>query len=443
MIKTPVYQLELRLDGTLIGDVRRIAEDLKWVRRRTKAGVDEIGFRLNDIKFQEWCLARGTTINEMLRPFALDCRVIRNGIPLVGGFLATLPSYSPNGTSASLELKFDGYMNYLGGVYMYNATTKRPAGTFNGKMGALVDNWIKTAEARAEAAGKGFGLQMGYISDMAVVQYTFDNYKTIKDAIAERSDNTSGAGQFDVYFHPNRIYDVISDAEFGDIIQDYRVHYPAQLNGVSAVEISADEVQEIATSVIGVGDGEVSNIAAEHTAKTSFQTNSEAVMKYGYYETLVQQSSVTQQATLNTNTANELANASTVIWSPQVKLTGTQVAPVPDGEGKIWIGDTVTLFNEADLTGMTSGQFRVEELEVSVSSANAEDITPTLVNGPHSNNRSFTREFAKTKNELLNLKTASSGATPAVTNVTSPTNSTNGLRNVPTDKLNSGDKSKE
>ena len=84
MIEVAEYAVELRLNGQLIGDVRRLAQDLTWARRRTKCGVDTVDFTLNDVLFAEWCAERGTTIAEMLKPLALDCRVIRNGVPVVG-----------------------------------------------------------------------------------------------------------------------------------------------------------------------------------------------------------------------------------------------------------------------------------------------------------------------------------------------------------------------
>lgn len=364
------YVVELRINGVLIGDIRKLAQNLKWVRRRTKTGVDEIDFTLNDILFQEWCLERNTDINELLKPYALDCRIIRDGVPVIGGYLATMPAYSPKGTSADLAMRFDGYLNLLAGVYM------SPVGTQIGKMGTLIDNWIKLADSRAGAAGKAFGLSTGEISDMASVQYTFDNYKPIKEAITDRSDNVEGAGPFDVYFHPDRTYDIISDAEFGDDVTSFVIQYPTELNGISATSISAQEVQGFASSVIGLGAGEVSSNPDENTVITSQQTNSSAVAEYGYCEELIQESSVSQQTTLNANVATELKRVSTPIWQPETILAGRQIAPSPVGEPKIWLGDKIRLRNNADLTGQTSGVFRVNELAVAVSATGAETITP-------------------------------------------------------------------
>lgn len=372
MINTAKYEVQLRIDGTYIGDVRQLAQNLKWVRRRTRVGVDEIDFTINDVLFQKWCLERNVDINTMLKPLALDCRIVRNGVPVVGGFLATMPSYNPNGTSANLDLRFDGYLNYLAGVYMY------PVGTQTGRMGTLIDNWIQLANQRATDAGKGFNLASGTISTMESVIYTFDNYKAIKEAITDRCDNVTGAGPFDVFFHPDRTYDIIKDSEFGDTITDYTIDYPTELNATSATQISASEVDGFASSVIGIGSGEISSEADKNTAITTFMTNSDAVAEFGYAETILQDSSVSRQTTLDQNSAALLNTSSNPIWQPQVVLIGRQVNPTPNGEKKIWIGDTVVVNNSEDLTGMTNGAFRVNELAVDVSATGGETITPVL-----------------------------------------------------------------
>ena len=372
MLNTAVYKVELRLNGTLIGDVRDLAQNLTWTKRRTKVGVDSISFTLNDVVFAEWCRQKNTTIDQMLKPMALDCRIVRNGTAIIGGYLATMPAYQPNQTSANLAMQFDGYHNLLAGVYIW------PVGTQTGAMGTLVKNWITLADNRATSAGKAFGFTQGTISTMSSVEQTFDNYITVKDVIANRCDNTTGAGMFDVYWHADRTYDIIKDADFGEVISDYTVYYPMRLNGVSATSISASEASGFYSTVIGLGAGEVSSNADENTVITSTSTDSDFVDEYGYREELIQDSSVSVQTTLDRNVLTELAKVTDVRWSPQITLIGRQVAPVPDGAGKIWVGDTITIVNEEDKTGMTSGAFRVNELSVAISATGNEVITPTL-----------------------------------------------------------------
>lgn len=372
MIEVAKYSLELRLNGVLIGNVQPLAQNFKWARRRTMAGVDSIDFTLNDVLFARWCEERGTTIQEMLKPMALDCRVIRNGVPVVGGFLATMPAYQPRGTSADLALRFDGYTNLLAGVYMY------PVGTQTGEAGSVFASWLQVADSRAEAAGKGFGFLAGEVSTFPTIQQTFDNYKTIKDCIADRADNLTGAGQFDLYWDADRTYNIIADSEFGKVIEDYVIKYP-MAGKVGAASISASEVDGFASSIIAVGAGEISADPAKNTAITYFHTDSDFVQEYGYAETMYQESSISVQATLERNANARLAEAQDARWEPQITLTGRQVAPEPsDASNRLWIGDTVRIQNDEDMTGQTSGFFRVQELEISVSNAGGEVITPVL-----------------------------------------------------------------
>lgn len=386
MIGTAVYEVELRLNGKLIGNIRELAQNLTWSKKRTRIGVDSISFTLNDQLFAKWCAMRGVTVADMLCPLALDCRVVRNGVPVVGGYLATMPAYQANGTSASLSLSFDGYINYLANVYL------DPYDSYNGKMGDVIKRWITIADDRATGYGKAFGFKVGNIADMAVIQESFDGWKAIKDAITDRCDNTTGAGMFEVYFHPDRTYDVIKESDFGEEITDYVVQYPAQLNGVSALELNAGEISGFASRVDAIGSEQ---------AEWAYSVNRDAVKKYGYAEKMLQESSITAFETLRDTAQTEVSNTSNLEWQPQIKLTGKQVAPIPTGERKIWIGDTIKLQNNIDPIGMMSGEFRVNSLDVSVEATGAETITPTLSRSEAINTSSFIKDFARMRNNLL------------------------------------------
>lgn len=378
MIKRAVYEVNLYLNGTLIGDCRQLAQNLSYSRKRTKMGADYIDFTINDVLFDKWCKARNVTINDLLKPLALECRLTRDGVETVGGFLATMPAYAPLQKSADLQMHFDGYLNLLAGVYIRDASTNLPLGTVTGPAGSLVSSMISLADTIASNAGKAYGFAAGTIDVMTSITHTFDNYKTVKDWICDRCDNTTGAGPFDVYFHADKTYDVRSDSNFGDVITDWAAFYPTILNNASATSISAAEVSGFASAVMGIGAGEISASADENTALLRFISDAAAVSEYGYMETIYQDSSISTATVLENNMAADLANASNPIWQPQITLHGKQVAPKPSGSYKIWIGDTITINNSLDLTGMTNGKFRVNELNVSVTAAGDETITPVL-----------------------------------------------------------------
>lgn len=402
---TPVYEVNLYLDGVLIGNIREHARSLRWTLSRTRCGVGSIEFSISDVFFADWCEKRGKTLNEMLRPIAVECRVVRNGVPVAGGYLATIPTYYPREASATLTMKFDDYLNLLDGVMLY------PAATETKKMGTMIQDWITMADARALSHGKAFGFTAGTIDDMPTITQTYDNYQSIKHIICNRCDNVSGAGPFDMYFHPDKTYDVIKDENFGDVITDYKITYPMRLSGVTASSLSADQVDGFASAVVAVGAGETSGDSGQDTAITSYQVDEDKVRTYGYCETLLQDSSVSTQTVLDNNAQSLLETSSSGVWQPKITLLGRFVNPTPvapEGGYKIWLGDTITLQNNADLTGMTTGQFRVNELFVQVSDSNAETITPTLARGNVSKPTTFASEIVKIKDELSALKVARS-----------------------------------
>lgn len=372
------YEVNLYINGTLLGNVRGLAQDLSWSRKRTKVGADSIDFKVNDVLFNKWCQDRRASINDVLKPLSTECRIVRNGVELVGGFLATMPAYQPLQTSANLVFRFDGFLNLLAGVYIRHQSNNLPLGTVSGAAGDLVVQMINRANNFSSAAGKSYGFVAGEIDSLASIIHTFDNYKTVKDWICDQCDNTTGAGSFDVYFHPNKVYDVKADSNFGDVITDWVAYYPARLSGTSATSISAPEVGNFASAVFGLGAGEVSANPNEFTALLSYTADGAAVQEYGYYEALYQDSSISDGGTLGRNITAELWNRENPIWQPQITLEGIQVAPTPSGYKKIWIGDTITVNNSEDLTGMTNGSFRVNELNVKISAKSDETITPVL-----------------------------------------------------------------
>ena len=287
MLNNAKYRLNLYLNGTLIGDVRPIAQRLIWARRRTKRGADSIDFILNDKVFDNWCKQKHTDVATMLKPYALECRVVRDDVELVGGFLATMPAYNPNQASAELSMHFDGYLNLLNGVYIFKDATKLPWGTVTGRMGDLVQQFITLANTRSSAAGKGFGFVANNIDTMPSVTNTFDNYKPVKEFIVDRCDNTEGAGPFDVYFYADKKYDVIMESNLGDVITGWVAQYPADPYKISLTDISCPERMGYASYVFAVGYGEISSNPDENTTIIATASNAAATAEYGYCEPIL------------------------------------------------------------------------------------------------------------------------------------------------------------
>lgn len=364
------YEIQLRLNGSIVGDVREIAENLSWTRNLTNYGIDSIEFTLNDRLFARWCESYGTTVKAMLKPIALECRISRNGELVAGGFLATLPAYQPKQASADLKMRFDGYMNLLAGIILSPTTTTTK------RADKFVTDWIDIANARSTAAGKGYGFTPASVAQLGSIQRTYDNYKTVKEAILDLTDNQEGAGPFEVIFHPDKSYTIAQS--IGRTITEWQLYYPPRENGQSIATISAPEVQGFASKIITLGSGETSSNPDQNTVITSSATNSSAVAEFGYFEAMTQYSSVSRQTTLDQHCATDLYNQSKLEWNPQVTLFGRYTPPSPTAEFGLWIGDEIYLENTADMTGLTTGWFQIQAINVKVSDTGAETITPAL-----------------------------------------------------------------
>ena len=388
---TPDYRVELRIldpiyeqqpsgewgftfHQTLIGNIRPLAQNLKWTKARTSKGVDFISFTVNDVLFAKWLERRSTSLSDVLRPQYLDCRIVRNGIAIVGGTLATLPAYSPLNASANLSLEFDGYFNLLNGVYLY------PTATQTARFDQMLQGWVEIANQRCETKTGvigGFNLKPGTISQLPTVDRDVPDYKTIKDTIADASDNSEGAGEFEFYIHPDRTFDILKDSEFGTT-QVYTIYYPQKPSGISATSVSADTVDGYRTRMICIGAGEVSSNPSENTAIIAEADAQDNPSPYAYVEGSLQLSSISTQSVLNAHATAEIKARSSIMWEPEIELSGRHVNPAPQGEPFIWIGDTVQFSNTLDQTGRMDGAFRVQQIEVSVSATGAETIVPTL-----------------------------------------------------------------
>lgn len=364
------YEIHLKLNGIDLGDIRPIAESLTWSRYRTNYGIDAIEFTLNDHLFQEWAQARSLSIADLLKPIALEAVIIRNGEAVAGGFLASLPAYQPLQATASLAMRFDGFMNLMAGIILPpTATTTKRADQF-------ITTWFAEANLRSSAAGKGYNFSQGTIEALPSITRTYENYKTAKEAILQMTDNADGAGIFDVIINPDKSFDIT--ASLGRTITDWGLYYPPRDAGQSIATISADEIQGFASRVITLGAGEVSSDPAKTTVITSRSIDAAAVAEFGYYETMTQYSSVTNQATLDAHNAKDLRNATNLLWQPRITLIGAYNPPSPTASYGLWLGDKINITNTADATGMTSGQFRVQSFTVNVSATGAETVTPEL-----------------------------------------------------------------
>ena len=358
------YEIQLRYAGTLIGNVYPITTARSW--SKVKNGVDQISFSVSMLKMQEWCEARNTTLAEIVKPLKLDARVVRNGVPLLGGVLLEIPSYSLTNDSVDCEVSFtfDGYLNIYAGAYI------RPTITYSSRpLNQYLVDLVNRANTRAANAGAPTGVTIGATDTLPNDQNTYDSYKTVKDALTEQTDNETGAGNFDIDFTYNRVFRIYK--MMGEDRTDTIIRYPSVRGSINATSVSFDAWNSLATHVIGVGAGNgVGDGGAALTAETTSSQDAYGISEYGYYEQVFQDSSISQLSTLRNKMSGVLQQGTKVLLTPTIGVVGNQL----NLGNTFWIGDRFKFQNDFDPFIPTSATLRVLELDCTIDDTGAENL---------------------------------------------------------------------
>lgn len=359
------YEIELRYDGNLVGNIFPITTSRSW--RKRKNGVDEINFSVSLKKMVQWCEERNTTLRELVTPMKLDARIVRNGVPLLGGFLYEVPGYTQSVENVDTEINFifDGYLNLCAGLY------NRPTTTYSARpISRYLKQELQNALNRASSAGYNFGITMGTIEEWTPNdQNTYDSYKTIKDILIEQTDNTEGAGTFDVDFGYDRTFNIYH--EMGNDRTDTVIYYPSRPGVLNALSVSYDSWGDFASHVIGVGAG--NGVGDGGAALVRSVTSQSAIQEYGYYETMFQDSSISNATTLTNKLSGILASTTHPTLIPKITIVGNSI----DIGTTFWIGDVFTFRNDEDPFLETDAPLRIIELSCEIGDANEESLTIT------------------------------------------------------------------
>lgn len=358
------YEIQLRYNGTLIGNVYPITTARSW--SKVKNGVDQISFSVSMLKMQEWCVKRGTTLAEIVKPLKLDARIVRNGTPLLGGILLEIPSYSLDNDKIDCEIQFnfDGYLNIYSGLYI------RPTLVYNSQpLNQYLVDIVNRANTIASNAGGDTGVTIGHIDILGNDQNTYDSYKAVKDALTEQTDNETGAGNFDIDFTYDRKFCIYK--QMGDDRTDLVIRYPSIRGAVNATSVSFDAWNSLATHVIGVGAGNgVGDGGAAIVRQTSAAQDAFGISEFGYYEQVFQDSSISRADTLDNKISGVLEQGTKVLLTPTIGIVGNQL----DLGNTFWIGDRFSFQNDFDPFIPTSATLRVLQLDCTIDDTGAEDL---------------------------------------------------------------------
>lgn len=359
------YEIQIRFDGDLIGNIYPITTARSW--SKIKNGVDQIQFQVSMLKMQDWCRQRGTTLAEIVKPLKLDARIVRDGVPLLGGILLEIPSYSldNNRLDCDLSFTFDGYLNIYSGIYI------RPSITYSAQpLNQYLTDLLNRANNRAANAGAPTGVTIGHIDVLGKDQNTYNSYKSVKDALTEQTDNETGAGNFDIDFTYDRKFCIYK--EMGNDRTDAIIRYPSIRGALNATSVSFSAWKSLATHVIGVGAGNgVGDGGAALVTETSAAQDAYGISEYGYYEQVFQDSSISRESTLKNKISGILEQGTKALLTPTIGIVGNQLKL---GQ-TFWIGDRFKFKNSFDPFIPTSATLKVLQLDCAIEDTGVENLS--------------------------------------------------------------------
>lgn len=352
-MNTPDYAIELwDIDGIFIADVSNmVVGGFAYTAKRND--IEALTFKLDLVQYQKLLDTIGATAENVLEPYVTDVKVKRNGQYLFGTQVVEV-SYNFDSVDASVDVKCDGYLNYFKDRYI--SAVDFP-GVFNNKTYAQIA-WNLIDKTQAQTNGD-FGVTLGADTASAgqsstrTRQADYDNQE-VKNGIINLTNLEND--NFDFYFtHDKKLY---LTPRQGDDKPHIIFTYP---DTIASMTVRRD-ASTIANKIIGIGSG----MGEERLTATSGDLTSQ--ITYKVRERVETFNSVSNQSTLNQNTAGRLGIFKDMYIVPEISTHDNTL-----DLNELWVGDSITVRLDNRITTI-NGQYRIEELSVTVDGNFAESV---------------------------------------------------------------------
>lgn len=335
MIKL-LYTYDKASGGQVVGDIFSIAQSLRWTKKRN--AISTIQFSISLRKLSSWCAQYNFDIARFFTPIKSSVVIISSdGEAVIGGYLSATPEFSfTNNPDAVAQFNFVDGLGLCVGYHL------KPVQNFNEALSAQLVAAVNQALTAANNAGAPWPISVGsHIDSLASVQNTISAVKKLSDFLTERTNNTTGAGPFDVYFDPYGVFEIWNPLGT-DVSNTTTISWPdnGQRGGAKAINFPAWDNYYSNIFLTGSGNG----YGADGGAIISQKKNSNTIANTGFFEEASQDSSIQSQSVLDNAATQYLRYTATPFSSPKVTLDGEQFK-IYDHRlgGNLWIGDTVAL----------------------------------------------------------------------------------------------------
>ena len=344
------YKIEVySKNGKCLGDIRHLAQGLKWTEQRNAA--ETVSFRIDLARYEEYVKKTGMRPYDFMDAGTTDIRVVRNGKDRVGAHLIKTV-FSPNDPSVDIELSFTGYLNYFKDAYVDADYDKTGQGDIA---------WGVINQYQGKQDGD-FGIRRGRFTSLGKnPRQRHQKRANVKDFLVRLSNVIDGP---DFQFTPDKKFNTF-DA-MGSYRPDIRLSYPGNVASFG-FERSVDS---LANYVIGIGSGNGDD------APSTYATDPYSRKALYRREKIVTFSSVVRETTLQENTNGVLELLKDVRELPSFTLSDG-VLDLND----VGLGDTIYIeMNGYIMFEHIRGFYRIEKIEVDVDENDAEDVTLTFDN---------------------------------------------------------------
>lgn len=344
------YKIEVySKNGKCLGDIRHLAQGLKWTEQRNAA--ETVSFRMDLARYEEYVKKTGMRPYDFMDAGTTDIRVVRNGKDRVGAHLIKTV-FSPNDPSVYIELSFTGYLNYFKDAYVDADYDKTGQGDIA---------WGVINQYQGKQDGD-FGIRRGRFTSLGKnPRQRHQKRANVKDFLVRLSNVIDGP---DFQFTPDKKFNTF-DA-MGSYRPDIRLSYPGNVASFG-FERSVDS---LANYVIGIGSGNGDD------APSTYATDPYSRKALYRREKIVTFSSVVRETTLQENTNGVLELLKDVRELPSFTLSDG-VLDLND----VGLGDTIYIeMNGYIMFEHIRGFYRIEKIEVDVDENDAEEVTLTFDN---------------------------------------------------------------
>ena len=364
LIDRKVYEIRLYRNRDLIGNLGKIARELTWtVNRNPQVGYNSLSFKVDQRAFDRWCQSHGIETSDLITPINTDCEIwVRNDpqaepVCVAWGYLYAYPTLVANTDALDYQFTFkDQFLKLQGADVIPNGTT-------------YTQQYADDVEADLMLKGQqrqnaNYGFVRGDTDRLAKIDRTYSDWKPVSEAMAEMCDNSTGAGQFDIW-----------------IDQDYRLNikkprgqdsglvfvYP-YTTASAQIPMSAspnyEQAPELATAILAVGSGQ------GDAAVSVLVKDNDAIKKYGYIEQYKQYSSIEQLSTLQQKARADLDAAIYPDPAPTISVNGVFI-----NWANFYVGDRIDYVNNTAVNYGLSGHVRVKTIKVNCDGNRNESIT--------------------------------------------------------------------